>query len=312
MKNELHFDQVDLIVIDPARAFRNTLSDMLKKQGFNRITLGATLADLNTKMSAGTPDLLITDDHLPDGNLCEFIQKLRHNYVGTNPFVSIIATTWEPDQNTVRSAMQAGTDDFLVKPLSPSVLLRHITEQVQHRKPFVVTSAYIGPDRRGEDERLSEIELLNVPNTLMEKSLSIRDLDPSNIQNEISAYIKIVNIYKLNRHADQIQLLVERSLAALAGGKGNAEGKALLKHLLFIAKDTALRMADTPYAHVSVLCGSLIETTENVLACVDAPLPKDMQLLPQLAQAIRKGFDESSDEVTRTVSAISESVSLHY
>lgn len=309
MKNELHFEQVDLIVIDPSRAVRHTLADMLRNQGFRKITLGSTLAELNTKISITTPDLVISDDNLPDGDLCDLIQNLRHHTVGTNPFVSIIATTWAPEPDSVRRIVQTGVDDLIVKPLSPKTLLQRITGQIEHRKPFVVTSAYIGPDRRGDEDRPSDIELLEVPNSLREKTATLRPLNPANIQGEIDAYLKIVNIQKLDRHADQVQLLVERILGSFAGDASASEAKALLERLLFVAQDTARRMVDTPYAHVSELCNSLIKVTGNILASVDAPTPKDVQLLTPLAQAIRKGFDESSTEIAHTVREISASIS---
>lgn len=311
MRKQLHFEQVDLVVIDPSQSIRQTLSEVLRHQGFRKITLGSTLADLNTKMSISTPDLVISDDHLPDGDLCELIQNLRHHVVGNNPFVSIIATTWAPSKDTVQRLVQTGVDDLIIKPLSTNTLLQRIIGQIQHRKPFVVTSAYIGPDRRDEEDRPSDIELLEVPNTLKEKASSIRPIDPANVQDEIDAYLKIVNIQKLDRHADQVQTLVERILDTLARDEGEGEAKTLFEQLLFVAEDTARRMIGTPYAHVSELCNSLITVTRNILANAGAPTPKDLQLLTPLAQAIRKGFDERNEEVVQTVHKISASISAH-
>lgn len=312
MKNELHFDQADLIVIDPSRAIRQTLSDMLRNQGFRKITLGQSLADLNTQMAITMPDLVIADDNLPDGDLCKLIQSLRHHTVGSNPFVSIIATTWAPAPEAVQRIVQTGVDDILIKPLSPNTLLKRIVGQIQHRRPFVVTSAYIGPDRRGDEDRDSEIELLDVPNTLRSKTATIRPLDPVTMQSDIDAYLKIVNIQKLDRHADQVQLLVERVLSALASNADEQQTLALLKRLLFTAEDIDRRMADTPYAHVSELCNSLIEVTGKVLAHATAPKPKDVQLLTPLAQAIRKGFDDSGAAIAHAVHEISASIAAHH
>lgn len=312
MKNQLHFEQADLIVIDPSSTVRQTLSDMLRTQGFRKITLGKTLADLQTQMALTTPDLVIADDHLPDGDLCELIQNLRHHTVGHNPFVSIIATTWQPAPETVRRIVQTGVDDLIIKPLSPNTLLKRITDQIQHRKPFVVTSAYIGPDRRDKEARESAIEVLDVPNTLRAKTATIRNLNPANLQAEIDGYLKIVNIQKLDRHADQVKLLVEQILALMATSDDPEVAQPLLQHLLYVAEDTARRMVDTPYSHVSELCDSLIEVTGNILAHPGTASVKDIQLLSPLSQAIRAGFDESSAEIARTVHTITASISAHH
>lgn len=312
MNDNLHFEQVDLVVIDPSRTMSNTLANVLRDQGFSKITLGATLADINTKMEIGVPDLLISDDNLPDGNLCELVQKVRHHAIGHNPFVSIIATTWNPTPESVRRIVQTGVDDLVIKPLSATALLKRITEQVLHRKPFVVTSAYIGPDRRGDEDRPTGIELLEVPNTLKEKSSTIRPIDADNLQSEIDAYLKIVNIQKLDRHADQVQMLVQRIISEMANGEDLGATNILLERLLFVAEDTARRMGNTPYAHVSELCDSLIEVTGNIIGNPGASSTKDVRLLIPLALAIRKGFNESSDEVAQMVREISTSISAHH
>jgi len=311
MKNDLHFEQVDLLVIDPSSSIRQALTNMLRDQGFRKISLGASLADLNTRIGHNSPDLVITDDRLPDGDLCDMIQSLRHHSVGQNPFVSIIATTWEPTREKVRRIVQTGVDDLVVKPLAPTTLIKRINEQIEHRKPFVVTSSYIGPDRRGDKERDPNIELLEVPNTLREKASSIHPLSVANLQGEIDAYLKIINIQKLDRHADQVLYLVEHILKALHGGDGEEkreDPEALLKQLLRVAEDISWRMVGTPYAHVSELCQSLIGVTREMLDTGKFTSDKDVRLLVPLAQAIRKGFDDSSDEATHTVRQITASV----
>ncbi|MFC1673473.1 two-component system response regulator [Pseudomonadota bacterium] len=312
MKSNLHFEHVDLIVIDPSRSIRQALTDILFNQGFRKIRLGESLADLNTKVDIGMPDLVISDDHLPDGDLCDLIQSLRHHDVGHNPFVSIIATTWKPTPESVSRIVQTGVDDLVIKPLAPSTLFNHIKAQIDHRKPFVVTSSYIGPDRRGEEERNagddSEIDLLEVPNTLREKATTVHPLNPANLQNEIDAYLKIVNIQKLDRHADQAKILVEQIMQMVSKAQDDGGLKILLERLLFVAEDTARRMVDTPYAHVSELCQSLIGVTQSIIKFGTQDSAKDVQLLTPLAQAIRKGFDDSSEEISKTVREITSSV----
>src|SRR3546814_1821103 len=66
---------------------------------------------------------------------------------------------------------------LLVKPLSTRIILDRIETVALHRKPFVVTSDYIGPDRRkAVARRDSNVPLIEVPNPLREKMLG-RPLD---------------------------------------------------------------------------------------------------------------------------------------
>ena len=69
----------------------------------------------------------------------------------------------------VKKVIESGSDDLLPKPLSSGHLISRIEQLVQARKSFVVTSEYIGPDRRNTEERESEITLLQVPNSLRVK-----------------------------------------------------------------------------------------------------------------------------------------------
>ncbi|MBF0247601.1 MAG: response regulator [Alphaproteobacteria bacterium] len=308
MAVELHFDDIDLLIIDPSHEVRRILRNMLADQGFRHISVGASLADLFTRMDASMPDLVISDDQLPDGDLCDVVKKLRHHEVGGNPFVSIIATTWQPTQEAVRRIVTTGADDILIKPISATSMVQHILEQVNHRKPFVVTSNYIGPDRRKPDNRPSDIPLFQVPNVLREKAVNFRTAAIKDVQKDIDAYIKIVNLEKLDRHADQLEWLMERILSELSIDAASQAARDLVAHMLAVAEDVSRRMVNTPYAHVSELCGSLIEVTKRILETDGPPAPKDAQLLKPLVEAIHKGFLESNAEVTATVHAITQSV----
>src|SRR3546814_18089900 len=59
---------------------------------------------------------------------------------------------------------------LLVKPLSTRIILDRIETVALHRKPFVVTSDYIGPDRRtAVARRDSNVPLIEVPHPPREK-----------------------------------------------------------------------------------------------------------------------------------------------
>lgn len=314
---KLALDQIDILLIDPDRAVRSTIRNILVDNGFRTVTVGSTLADIKTKFQINMPDLLISDIKLEDGNLSDFIYKLRHHDIGSNPFLPIIATAWSPTSEDVRAIVQAGSDDIVAKPLSAGQLLQRIMMMIKARKPFVVTSAYIGPDRRkeGEDAKRGDmvIEQVKVPNVLRAKALSDgRRADVQMIQREIDACSKKVNLQKLDRHAHQAIWLVERIVPGLAfGGPDEATARAL-ERLLYVSEDTGRRMVGTPFAHVGELCQSLIEVTGRILAAGEFPSPKDVDLLKPLAKAIQRGFDESDVDAAHVAREISQSVSVKH
>ncbi|MCR4377344.1 MAG: response regulator [Rhodospirillales bacterium] len=312
---KLALDQVDILLIDPDRAVRSTIRNILIDNGFRNVTMGSGLADIESKFQINMPDLLISDIKLGDGSLSDFVYKLRHHDVGSNPFLPIIATAWSPTSDDVRSVVQSGADDIVAKPLSAGQLLQRIMMLIKARKPFVVTSAYIGPDRRkpGEDaERGEHIEQIMVPNVLKAKATADGRLNVAQIQREIDACSKKVNLQKLDRHAHQALWLVDRIVPGLAYGSPDEATSRSLERLLYVAEDTGRRMVGTPFAHVDELCKSLIEVTGRILNAGDFPSPKDVALLQPLAKAIQRGFDESDSETVQVARKISESVSTKH
>lgn len=81
----------------------------------------------------------------------------------------VIVTTWEADQDLVEKVADCGADALLVKPFAPKQLIERIEFLANRRKKFVVTSGYVGPDRRKDQTRESPIPLIDVPNTLRAK-----------------------------------------------------------------------------------------------------------------------------------------------
>src|SRR3546814_14054009 len=102
---------------------------------------------------------------MPGGDACAMVQAIRHNQLGSNPFVPIIFTTWEADADVVRRVVDSGADDLLIKTLSPAQLLTRINSLVSQRKPFIVTSDYYGTQRRERAARASGIPQHKGPDT---------------------------------------------------------------------------------------------------------------------------------------------------
>lgn len=315
MNDKLTLDQIDVLVIDPDRTSRSTIRNILIDNGFRNISVGEGMADIFSKFQIGMPDLLIADIKIQDGNLNDFVYKLRHHEVGANPFLPIIATAWSPTGDDVRSIVQAGADDIIAKPLSAAQLLSRISMLIKARKPFVVTSHYIGPDRRkpGEEERGGvKLEQLKVPNVLRAKALGAKRLDQSIIQRQVDDFISKVNLQKLDRHAHQAIWLVERIVPGLAFGGPDEPTTRSLQRLLYVSEDISRRMVGTQYEHVSELCNSLLGVTQRILDAGDFPAPKDVDLLKPLANAIQRGFDEKDGDVAKTAHEIFESVAAKH
>lgn len=302
------FENVNLVLAEPNWQVRETLKTTLHQVGFRDIFATDRMDRLRTAIDVVEPDLVIAETELRDGNTCEMFFEIRHHLVANNPFLPIIALSRSTDLNLVRAVIDSGADHLLVKPISTGQLIERVVTLIHARKPFVVTTDYIGPDRRKESRPGPGVPLFDVPNSL--RAMATGEMDRECIQQAINAAAAVINEQKMMRHAYQITWLVERILAAY---DSQDFGDAVTKHLerlLYVAQDISRRMVGTSYAHVSGLCESLTQVTSSVIGDGDSPSRKDIQLLPELSRAIAGAFKlgeevaEISRDISRSVAAM--------
>ncbi len=298
---KLHFDLVDVLLVEPDLNTRHSIRNILYDTGFRKLRFGRRLAELRDALVVSTPDLLISETEFPDGDFCGVIYAIRHHDIGTNPFLPVIALTGNPTPDMVKRVIECGADALLAKPVSAAQVLERITTLIRERKPFVVTSDYIGPDRRKESKRKSEIPMMEVPNILKVKATGQKD-ETDDIQRIIDAAIDEVNLCKLERHAAQIAFLVDKIVPDLEKGVVDEPVQRFVKRLLYVAEDSSRRMVGTKYDHVSELCRSLIKITSAIRAAGENPESKDVKLLKPLSLAIQVGFGTDTVTVARDIS----------
>jgi DNA-binding response OmpR family regulator len=112
-----------ILVVEDETALRETLSHVLKKEGY---TVGSVADGLSAVGEARKikPDLIILDSMLPgiDGfEVCRILRK------GMNtPILMLTARDDESDRGT---GLEVGADDYLIKPFSMRELLARVKAQ---------------------------------------------------------------------------------------------------------------------------------------------------------------------------------------
>ena len=296
-------DRVDIRLIVPDLGYRKSIQAILANSGYTKMSLGRTLEDVHAAFSLGTPDLLIMGAEFPEGDPCELIQRVRQQEVGHDMFLPIIAVCGEPKPTIVKKVVDSGADDMLVQPFSTKQLCDRIDALVHRRKPYVVTSSYIGPDRRSNkrnDEGKEEVPLIEVPNML--RARVVGDVNPYEIQKQIKDMAEEVNLQRLERYGVQIMWLVERLVPAFEAKRTDDEVKDFMRQLRQVSEDARFRMMETEYAHVSDLCKTMIRVTNDIMAAEYLPSAKDIKLLTPVAQAIKAAFaDRSTSAIAREI-----------
>ena len=181
------------------------------KRSIGRLHAGGLRGDAAAPPSF-SPDLIIIDQDLSP-HIGRFIDDVRHGRYGRNPFVSLIVTTTSKDNRDIARLIRQGADDVVVKPVTARLLGERIEYVAVHRRPFIVTSDYVGPDRRLDHARPSTVEQLAVPNTLLDQlsgAPGSRISAEDTIKNAVQA---IVNA-RLEQHAQSLGVLSHLVLEA--------------------------------------------------------------------------------------------------
>jgi hypothetical protein len=212
------------------------------------------------------------------------VSAIRNNELGRNPFMCIIAITWNPTSDEVDKVINLGVDALLRAPLSPQQIFHRIHTMVHNRVPFIVTSDYVGPDRRKDPTRSSKIPLIAAPNTLRDKALG--EWDPAAVRLAIETTFGDVRSQKLIRRAAEVARLADLMLAENSAD-GPDRARAYLERVHKLVGELDQEARNQGLEHICVLCQTALPVVESLRRSVNAYQSKDLELLKQLSLALR-------------------------
>lgn len=240
-------------------------------------------------------DLLIVQADLTDvRKVARMIAAVRHGDLGMNPFMPMIAVTNTPTADQVRALVDAGVDDVLPYPWSDSYVDARLENLIHNRKPFVVTSDYVGPDRRQKprDGARHMVEPFLVPNALRAKALD--RMPNEQLLEQIRAMAVRVSQDKLIRLSELVVRLCGEMAAMEKAGQYSPElAKRNLAKLSDATRTIIRRATDTPYAKRCTNCNTLHRTANVMLQAVNAQMEPELHLLEGLAERFATDFGVS-------------------
>lgn len=150
-----------ILVVDDNPDNRNVLVRRLSKQGYDvtqadggRVAMMAVETD--------TPDLILLDHMMPDMSGLDVLRALRTSHtVATLPVIMVTAYTAE---ETVIAALEAGANDYVIKPISFPVLLVRISAQLARK--------------RAEEQ-------LRLANTALDQRMALRKIEIDELTTEL-------------------------------------------------------------------------------------------------------------------------------
>jgi two-component system chemotaxis response regulator CheY len=112
------------MVVDDSRAMRGLLARILKEIGFEVSEAAHGAQALEILRSGARIDLALVDCNMPDMDGFELVRNIRADRsLGS---IRVLMVTTECEIDKVETALQAGVDDYIMKPFTRDV----ITEKV--------------------------------------------------------------------------------------------------------------------------------------------------------------------------------------
>lgn len=109
-----------VMIIEDEESVRRSIEFSLQREGCEVKSAG-TIREAEALMKVYTPELILCDINLPDGNGLDFIKKIRSE---TN--AHLICLTALDRETDMVMGYEAGADDYIAKPFSLSVLTMKI------------------------------------------------------------------------------------------------------------------------------------------------------------------------------------------
>jgi DNA-binding response OmpR family regulator len=305
--SRLSYDSVDVLIYDPVASNRTATRATMYALGFRRTETVSTLEAFMEAVQKNPPDIALCEAQGATDELCAVIQQMRQGSAGFNPFVVIIVTAWEKSTGLINKVVSSGADDLLLRPFSTAQLGTRIESHVDRRKTFVITTDYVGPDRRKDTNRASNAELFEPPNSLKMKAKDrmsgeaiARKLDI-----ELKSAREKLTTEKLRRDSFQVcilwRLMQEQTIVA---GQVSPD----LAKLQALTKSIELRCRDSEFEPALEWCGSVLAAAEGLSLNVDRNA--SMHLLGHGALSLHQVFHpeksaaEQLSEIDATVAII--------
>lgn len=294
--SRLSYETALTLVYDPVSGNRAATRSALYSLGFRQIDLAATLDVLAESIANRPPDLVLCEAQGFEDELCRLVQLLRQGAAGYNPFLVIIVTAWEKSSALATRVVNSGADDLLLRPFSPAQLGQRIRAHVEKRKAFVITSEYVGPDRRKDGSRGSAVAAFYPPNSLKMKAsdgLSPEEAD-RRLDSELKIARRILTAEKLRRDAFQICVLW-RLMQQQTPGLSRYEID--LSKLSAVADGIAKRCAVSEFHQAAPWCDALTGAIDALRLGIDRTSALDM--LGEAALNLNQAIDPETARADR-------------
>lgn len=200
-----------ILLLDDDTILCSTLAEQLTQEGFAVVT-AANCAEALARAQDGNYDFFILDVGLPDGDGRSVCQRLRESGICA-PILLLTAADSDADQV---AGLDAGADDYIVKPFRFNLLIARINAHLRNRDRSEEAAYRIGPytfrpsakmlvDGAGRKIRLTEKET----NILKFLYRSGNTVPRETLLHEVWGYNPAVTTHTLETHIYRLRQKIE-------------------------------------------------------------------------------------------------------
>jgi CheY-like chemotaxis protein len=263
---------------------RQQLRDMFLAQGLKQVVCHSTLQSLRDLLHELPPDLLVIGDDFDPG-VYDLVKEIRFQQIGGNPFMLISMLVEPSHTDALDRAIAVGVDDIVIKPVSTERVQERLKLVTFHRRPFIATDGYVGPERKNEDPQIG-VRRIPVLNTLLEK-VNGREMDKYALKAAVEGSLSQVIQAQLDSQSFRLGEVCERLVHAYDAGAVTEDVQndlLALAEVLRGASGLADKLKDT---QLSGLCLTLADNVTATADHYDAPSVKEIDLIRKITSAFK-------------------------
>ena len=278
-----NYTDATVLLFDRQRVVRKQTRSVLNVIGFKTFLEFQDLESVRYALCNQRVDVVVLTLDAVDCGVLGLVDDIRRQRCGVDPFVPILLTTWESKLRSVRTVIESGADDVLIYPFSTAQMGQRIENLTRERKPFVVTDAYFGPDRRSASVLMADPTSVTVPNALAAQVLGRPDLAPNAAR--IQATLSELRRLKVRNIARRIWFLADNLKQALPDPSLPDRYERELVKLGKTIRGYKRLLTHEDAADMAALCDSLNGVVRGLFG--RQPEARGLELLEQSALALR-------------------------
>ncbi len=145
-------ESVSALILDDNAHMRGLVRVILASFGMRRIEEASDTNQAIGHVAGGDIDIAFVDFKLSGLDGLDFCKRIRLDPHSPNRYLPIIMITAYSERKRVIDAINAGVDEFLVKPIRAVDVANRVNAVIERRRTFIEARGYFGPDRRRRDD----------------------------------------------------------------------------------------------------------------------------------------------------------------